>query len=990
MIQYFTTKAGESISLNLTRLDLSEDGSTDLTKEVLAALAVIKSLSPNKRVSDEQLVAADVIYDESICLSPWNIFKLPLHRDICAHLNNISDFGWDLRESLDGAGSFAFIDDVKDSSPYDTVIERILNVFTISGTGLSAALDAPIDFIHAAVDFFRSPDGTDWNREVLVGDVSVQCVSNVVKGLAKIYNDPSLLEKTRKHRIPIAGKNTGWLSFQVSKDKLDQELLVYFREFMDGSSIRPTSAEAAILGISSWLKETGVWDSVDEATSTGKRPECFSDFLTRRNGGLITRSMVTTTEAARRLSISISAQLSEKLSGQTVFDLVTDKELKKLKKAVEKLPKPDTSRSRALPEKMIPIMGEILEEGANGWPGQSGLFNVTVPLEGKARKIYCPVIPTLFLVMLDLPLRMAQIRRLDSGEGDAFQFNADRMEWEENTGRLAGYWKTKCGDSTTQSNTRGYAREINDAIKPVTGVNVNTNKSGSPYVIPWFIPSLQTNLWNLRKWQEKYNPIDRPIGPDVYLDQPERYSEATKQSMPDIFPIGRLFKNRFWTTPGRIATHSEMDHAWCWLLYEIETRWNQRHPGTQTKLVDLHPKAKQPYRPRYNIHGLRVRGLTNLRRGGMPLDLLSKFVAGHATLRMTLYYVKAHASEIAEAIELAVSGSESQRSFIDELKMMEVDEARRLTVSLSPSAVSQAIESGSQFQFCNVSIGICPYDGSRCYDGGELLRKEEKDGDSKNTFGKIEGRNCVMCRHFLTGPPWLTELLAYGTKLCERRQFLAREQDRIDGLVSAYEVEMRAGTVTKAFFENKYDALQVEIIQIKDEQGLNESSIFNVELLCNASKQLIDDATDDDNKVMLVAHHRSSVVEFQEISEFEQSVWITALGRIHQILGDERVEAKRDKYLDLMLWNSGITPPGLLTQLSPEHRKKSMDQYALFISSRASSTEIDGLVDGTIRLQDLGLREEVQNLIAAELSGPVSLPGVSTFQSTRQLEGDAA
>lgn len=979
MVYYFTSTTGNDVFLNLSREDRTDDDGSEMTQESLAALDVIRSVSALKRIDDEHLVAADVIYDQSVCLSPWTIFGLPLHRDICGHLNRISEFGWSLRESLEEAGAFVFLANLKHRSTYETIIERILNVFTISGNGLSTTSDAPLEFIHAVVDFFRTPDGRDWNQEILgVSDITVQCVSNVVKGLAKVYGDDSLLAKARKHRRGADGTNASWLAFRSSKDRLDQELLEFFNEFVEGagSRLRPASAQTATLSISSWLKDSGRWESVRDAVADKMRPETFTDFLKRRSGDKITRATLTNAESARRLSVAISEQLAESFEGQALFDLVTIKELNKLKKLVKKLPKPDSTRSRALPEKMIPVMREILEEGADGWPGNSGLFNVTIPVDGNSVTIYCPVIPSLFLAMLDIPLRMGQIRRLDSGEGDAFHFNADQMAWEQNTGSLAGYWMEAAGESKATYDTRGYAREIQDGIKPVTGVNVNTNKTGSPYVVPWFIPSLLTNFWTLRKWQEKYNPINKPIGPDIYLDQSHRYPAETKAEMPFIFPLSRLFKNKFWTDAGRTVTTSEMNHAWCWLLYEIECRWNERHPGNQATLVEIHPRNGQPYRPKYNIHGLRVRGLTNLQRGGMRLELLSKFVAGHATLRMTLYYTMPHATEIADAIEMAVKNSEAQRLFIDDVKKMDVDQAKQSTVSLSPTAVSEAIGSGSQLQFCNVSIGICPFDATRCDDGGALQRKEEKDGTSKNVYAKVERRNCVMCRHFISGPPWLSELLAYGTKLCESRQFLAREQARIDELVAAYEREFKLGKVTKAFFENKYDALQAEIIQVKDQQEITENSIYNVELLCNASKKLLDVMQDKESKVLLVAHPYASTVEYEQISEFSQSVWITALGRVHQILGDDRVEAKRDKYLDIMLWNSGITPPGLMTEISADHRKKAMDQYALFISQRASSMEINGLVDGSIRLKDLELYDEVSHLLNAVLSEPILLPGV--------------
>lgn len=576
-----------------------------------------------------------------------------------------------------------------------------------------------------------------------------------------------------------------------------------------------------------------------------------------------------------------------------------------------------------------------------------------------------------------IPLRMGQIRRLDGGEGDVRHFNGDRTEWQENNGPLAGYWADLAGESRKNFPTRGCAIEIEDEIKTITGVWANTNKTGKPFAIPWYIPNLLKNLWDLRKWQEKFNPITTPLGPENYLDAPRRYPEATKAEMPHIFPLSRLLPTSYRPTQGRIVTGSELDHAWCSLLLEIQLRWNKQHPGNQVTLVDIHPKSKQPYHPRYNIHGLRVHGLTNLRRGGMPLDLLSKFVAGHATLAMLIYYTEPHPSEVADQIEKAAARFEAQREFIDDLKRMEVDEALKRTVSVSQSAVPTAIESGSQFQFCNVAVGVCPYDGSRCSDGGALLRREEIRGVSKSVYGPVEPRNCVMCRHFISGPPWLNELVGYGIKLCERRQYLAREEDRINETARQYEQAHRDGTIGNAEFENRWEDLGTDMQQVKNEQEMVENALFNVELLCNASVKLLDGDPKDEAGVMLVANSRSSVVEYREVSEFEQAVRITAAGRIHRILGDERVERKRDEYLNLMLFNSSVTSPQMITSVSREHRQRAMDQYALFMSSRVSNEEIEGLVEGTLRLRDLEIEEQVRSLIDVALPEPILLPGMA-------------
>lgn len=929
---FFTSNNGEDIYFNLERDDL-RDGEKVFQRKVTSALDLIKSAGPTKQITAEHLLAADAVFDAGVCISPYAIFERPLHKQLCKHFNDQSEIGWELREALDAAGAFAFLDGVNNRATSQGIIERILAVFSVSASGLSSIDDLPLEFVHAVVDFFRSPDGLSWNPEILgKGAVASQCVSNVVAGLAKIFNDGSLVQKARKHRAPSAQKSMGWHAFQYSTDILDREMLNFFGEFREETRMRPALAQTAALNLTAFIRENFPTETIRRVVASAARPETFVSFMKRKGDGKATRSMLTTVKAARKLSVSITEQIGDGAGGKTFFDLVTSKEVARLEADLKKVKKPSSTRSRPLPEKLIPLMEEILKEGGDGWPGKN--FRVDVQVDGKLRNVYCPVIPSLFRAMLLLPLRMGQLRRLDSGEGDVRIFDGNALEWKENRGPLAGYWAVRAGEVADGFPTRGYAIEIEDEIKPITGVWVNTNKTGKPFAVPWHIPKLFEIFWDLRKWQARYNPIKAPIGPEIYLDAPQQYSDATKEEMPEIFPLTRLFPNKFWPTPGRTVTRSELDHAWCWLLYEIQKRHNQRHPANQLTLVDVHPKAKQPYRPRYNIHGLRVRGLTNLRRGGMPLDLLSKFIAGHASLLMTIYYTEPHASEVADEVEKAAARSLAQRDFIDNFRRWEIDEARKNTVSVSPNAVPGAIASGSQMQFINVAIGVCPFDGTRCGDGGALRRKDEGNGVSKSHYDPVEPRNCVMCRHFISGPPWLNELTDYGTKMCARRRDLARDEARLNQIAGQLEDARDSGSLSAAAFDNHWDDHSADMQKVKNEQEMVENSIFNVELLCNASVKLLDQHPDQDVGIMLVANAQSSIVEFKEVSEFEQAVRITAAGRVHRILGDERIEARRDEWSAQMLFHSGITPPQLMTNVSPEHRRRALDQYALYANAR--------------------------------------------------------
>ncbi len=989
MPSFYTGRNGDELFVNCSRQERYADGEIAPSAQTKWAVDLIKSVGPTRHLTDEHFEAVDVLYEEGVCLSPYTIFKTPLHKDLCRRFNGMSDLGQELREALAEAGALKFMDTLTKQDQAQVRIERILAVFTMATSGLWSVANASLDFIHGVVDIFRTPDGADWNRELIgTSELTSQCLAQVIVGLASIFDDKTLTAKSRKYRTKSEGKNPSWLAFTYSKELPDPEFCEFHKTFSRYSKLKPRQAHSTIIEMATWLKEAAPGKTLRQAVSTKIQGLTFSEFLISRNHGQVGRGLAGSLGAARTISQAIIDWYTDNDEDGPMVELVSAKEHQTLVNSLAKLPKPRSSRSRPLPEKFIPLMKEILEGGPGTWVQTASNFRVQLKIKGRKVHRYCPVIPTLLMAMLEVPLRMGQLRRLDSGEGDVRQFNGQTLLWEDNTGPHSGYWADREGKPHRGFPSRGYAREIVGESRTITGLFVNSNKTGQPYEMPWYLPKLLKLLWELREWQEAHNPISGPVGPGVYLDNALDYSDTTRTAMPEIFPIARLFPTENRPLEGRTVTSSEINHAWCALLGEIQLRWNNQHPGNTVQLVEIHPTNKQPYRPAYNLHGFRVRGLTNLHRGGMPIELLSKLVAGHATLSMTLYYVDRDPIEVADIIAEAVSKSaEKQRRFIDDLRRMEVEEARQRTVSISETAIDEAIASNAQVQFCNVSIGICPYDGTRCADGGELRPAEDRAGRKRSIYGPVEPHSCILCRHFVSGPPWLNELTQYGTKLCEQRQYLAREETRINETVSLYEQHVTAGRLDKSAFENKFDQLQKEMFHIKNKQEIVENSIFNVEQLCNASIKLLDSPQDSSSDIQLIANERSAILLYEEISEFEQAARITMAGRVHQILSDQRVEDKRDRYLNIMLQYSGIAPPQLMANITPEHCRKAMDQYALFVLERVRSTEMKALTEGKLRFQDIGLEDEVRSLLDVSISGPIYLPESLDSGSVMRIAG---
>ncbi|MGO6943694.1 VPA1269 family protein [Rhizobium johnstonii] len=526
--------------------------------------------------------------------------------------------------------------------------------------------------------------------------------------------------------------------------------------------------------------------------------------------------------------------------------------------------------------------------------------------------------------------------------------------------------------------TRGYAYKYDDVVPNFTGFHINTNKTGDPYEIPWEHEDTLKRLWHLRQWQARYNPVKQPLKPDQYLDNPDEYPAPRKAKLPSIFPIARLFPTKFRPFPGRIATISEMDKAWQKLMVEVERRWNLENPADQISIVRYQETTRQPQGSIYNLHGMRVRGLSDLRRGGMPLDLLSKFVAGHASLMMTLYYMEFDPAFINDQLSQAAVSARAKEidDFIVGFKKMSYDQARQKSVAINNNAIAAATESPSKIEFVNVDIGLCPFDGTRCSDGGAELRADNRRTGTFGVFGAVAPRNCIMCRHFVSGPPWIPQLELFGTKLCAQRQDLARQENEINELAGLIKEQRSAGEITLQEERSRLADRQVALVAIKDEQEKLETSIYNVEVLISASVELLEKHRGQEGEKMLelVGSDRRSIVGYVEVPEFTRSLALSRAAVIHPVLGDDRIKAMRDQRLDLIMHNSGQTPLGLRTDITDRQREYARDLLSQFLLANLRANQIEDLGSGRESL-DKRISSQVKDMINHALADGVVVGG---------------
>ena len=372
------------------------------------------------------------------------------------------------------------------------------------------------------------------------------------------------------------------------------------------------------------------------------------------------------------------------------------------------------------------------------------------------------------MLKLELPLRTCQVRMLDSGEADT---------WRYMHGPNGGAFELNDSPLAIGSATRPYQRGIfhRHANESGAGLYINTNKTADinkaenakGYVIPWAHETVLYWLEKLRRWQERYNPIDAPM---AWVELESKHFGRTPPH-PEVLEargtVCFLFRD---AAAHNVANRQKplidtsLDRLWYRLLARLEQRCVERDEtlddGTPILFVD-HASSVATH---YPLHALRVSLISYLVLDQqLPLAMVSKLIAGHARLIMTLYYTKfghAYMKEVLDKAERNTLAADeaSHRRFLRDATMEQVSQR---FASVSVDALRAAIGRKSTATFVFEDKGICPVGGSMCDVGGECVNGRQDAAIYDPVPGYPQERNCVRCRFFLSGPAWLPGLQAH-------------------------------------------------------------------------------------------------------------------------------------------------------------------------------------------------------------------------------------
>lgn len=586
-------------------------------------------------------------------------------------------------------------------------------------------------------------------------------------------------------------------------------------------------------------------------------------------------------------------------------------------------------------------------------------------------ELWSPVRAVALYLKLQLPLRTYQVRMLDSGEADTWRYAEG--QWGRNSSPLA---------QGTEKNLyrRGVFRRMKDLFTQaeMTGLYINTNKTADRdkdewskgYELPWQHALVLYWLEKLRDWQAKYNPITAPT-PWTSLAPKHLGQVKSDTTLKAMGTTCFLFRDA--TAQGEdrfkpITNKSPLDALWYKLLAVLENQCeakNQRDLGG-AKLVFVKPDTL--HTTYYPLHSLRVSLITAYAlEGGVPMTVLSKCIAGHARLIMTLYYTKVGIGYVSETMAEAEKRlmEHEQANYVRWLKDASYRQLEANGAFSDPAAIQAVLQAqGNGASLIKDDKGLCPKGGFGCDSGGVYVN----DDSGSVSYGEVPGypqKNCPRCRWFLTGPAFLGGLQNHWNTISLHMGDVGERIVRLEGQITALEDERYECEANDRPFlqQGTLDTLR-KTWQAEMEKNNKLAHDLNATLRLIARCHAIANAPPAGDGVQLVAAGGVSEVriEIQECGQLQQVLTAVAGATVFPEHDVSKAVLQAGRAYDLMLAMNGKVP--LCFRLTEDELLPVVQHMTRLLQAEAGSIKAAlPFVEGMRRLAELGLDPAIDELV---------------------------
>jgi hypothetical protein len=378
-------------------------------------------------------------------------------------------------------------------------------------------------------------------------------------------------------------------------------------------------------------------------------------------------------------------------------------------------------------------------------------------------EVWFPGRAVLLTILLYLPARSFQARWMDSGEGDEFivNFAVDPATKQ----MLPEMVRNNDARSTPKRQVGALQIVFTTLEEPCLATHLSTNKTGDyvaagkkkGHTIPWCPDEVRDGILMMQQWQRRYGQyIDKPIEAIDISKRDRRREKRNYDHKVEVYP---LFRDPTRILSEKPVSRERLEKFYFEVLYTAQEIISEHNPQLKpfiTKAIKTKRETGKKRKVRHaikeavtyvtdhDLHGLRVTGITNLMEAGVPVEIISKMMAGHKTIFMTVFYGKFDPLKIREYLEKAneIAKERSSEGYKEEWLL-----SRRDGDAIVPIHGAMTEADGTW----NIQIdGICP--GTRCEEGGPLI------GKNKSTRSPVPESRCPLCRFWLTGPRFLSGL----------------------------------------------------------------------------------------------------------------------------------------------------------------------------------------------------------------------------------------
>ena len=567
--------------------------------------------------------------------------------------------------------------------------------------------------------------------------------------------------------------------------------------------------------------------------------------------------------------------------------------------------------------------------------------------KGGVYQMWSPVKIIATLLQLYKPFRGSQIAWLDSGEADKYKLTLkDRKPiWKDNE-LLAEY-------RVPVKQWQGFLKpeSFGQVTSPVS-CHINSNKtsrtSAKGYDIPWIDERVLPFIVQLRDWQEKYNPLTKPIKWSIA----DLQNSSAKSELKKMGYKGRacfLMRNPCSGDGQSPIKQNMIGKTLRGILHLIEDDEFKLTALNDGANLDENGKAStlSGITTKFTLHSMRVSLITAyIVDAKIAPEIVQKLV-GHASIVMTIYYTKVEA----ETIKASISGLEdlivkNQTERVAQMiRQQEIDKLESELIDAQGRVKKSRLH---QQPVMNVMMdhGICPNGQTQCEDA--------------KRHGYLGAQNCLSCPHLLTGPAFLGGLQMLVNEIsleCKMAATRIEEfREKIDVIEhEQYEAKKRNEPYSTHKLMTLESTYQQEVTRF---DALTIDMITAVRLSQESINLLNDAKSNESTQLITQLDNGEGRIELNEVSHYVQLDTICQSAEFFQSSRPDFASPRRTQLIDIFARKNGIEP-GLFA-LTPEQQVTVGNQITKLLLARLGSYEKLSQVmekESTITLKDLGISD---------------------------------